>query len=288
MSNGINSRQNEKNSIAMLAAQRQLYEDVGYLDYWNLILSVALPLIFSALQNIGIAWVKHLSFALTFIMIFITIFMARTTKDKKKKAASIQLLFDAYVYQMPWDKKLFGPRKDMGADIAKHSKKILNEAIKEKELHNWYTTTVDAMPLEKGIITCQRENYHWDVGLRKRYRLISIFVLVISVLIVLILGIINNETIPELWLRIIFIIPMVRWLATTVNSLNEDITRLNQMEISICSAEKKSMEELQEIQKSITDHRMSCTKIPSIIYRIFKDNDEDQEHKRVDFSMNDE
>lgn len=284
MSNGINTRQNEKKSIAMLAAQRQLYEDVSFFDYLNITLSVVLPLLFSILQNIGVSWVKHLSYGLTLIMIFVSIYISKYEKEKKNTAASIQLIFDVYVFQMLWDKKLFGEKKDLSEVIAKKSKKILDDVKCEKALHNWYTTTIDKMPLEKGILFCQRENYHWDVGLRKRYRTISIALLAIAMIIVIALGAINQETVIELWLRIIFLIPMLRWLANTVSGLNDDIKRLNQMDNIINSDHEKNMEELQSIQKCITDHRKACVKIPSFIYKVFKENDEDQEHRRADLS----
>ena len=287
MSNGINSRQNEKNSIAMLAAQRQLYEDVGVIDKWNIVLSVILPLLLSFLQNIGVAWVKNLSYGLTLIMIFVSLKFTKCSKEMKEKASLIQLLFDVHVYQMPWDKKLFGTKKELGADIASKSKKILGDAEQEKSLHDWYTPSVDALPIEKGIITCQRENYHWDVGLRKRYRVISIIIIIVLLLLVLVPGIIAHETINELWPRAIFFIPMVRWISNTVSGLNEDINRLNKMDTHINSAGKMSMDELQEIQKHITDHRKACIKIPTVIYNKFKDNDEDKAARRVDFSLND-
>ena len=41
----------------------------------------------------------------------------------------------------------------------------------------------------------------------------------------------------------------------------------------------KSMSELQMIQKYITEHIKAAIKIPNAVYRLFKDNDEDREHR---------
>ena len=67
MSNGIGIRQNEAKSIAMLAAQRQLYNEVGVLDVLNIILLVVLPLAFAIMQEIGApwSWIRFLSYGLS-------------------------------------------------------------------------------------------------------------------------------------------------------------------------------------------------------------------------------
>ncbi len=286
MSNGINERQNEQNSITMLAAQRQLYEDVGNLDYWNFILSVVIPFIFSFVQGIGITWIQYLSYILTFIMIFLSLHFSRKCKEKKSVAAAIQLCFDTYVFNMPWDKKLFGPRKDFSSEIASYSKKIMSDPDEEKKLHNWYVSPADEMPIEKGIITCQRENYNWDVGLRKKYRLILISLLILLTIIVFLSGVISNESIKDLLCRIVFLIPMVRWLVTTENSIKEDVKRLNDMSGLFTAVGQRDMDELQDIQKALIEHRKACVKIPTVIYNKFKENDEDREHRRAEFARN--
>lgn len=47
-------------------------------------------------------------------------------EEKKQLAAFIQQKFDVYVYEMPWDKRIFGRDKNVGHEIATHSKKILS------------------------------------------------------------------------------------------------------------------------------------------------------------------
>lgn len=47
MSNGINQRQNEEKCVAMLAAQRQLYNDAKKLDWTSTVLSVLIPFLLS-------------------------------------------------------------------------------------------------------------------------------------------------------------------------------------------------------------------------------------------------
>lgn len=155
MSNGIGTRQNEAKSIEMLAAQRQLYNDVGCLDVINIILLVVLPLAFAIMQEIGVpwSWMRFLSYGLSLSMLLISIFLAKAIRDKKATAASIQLAFDTYVFAMPWDTRLFGKKRNLNAEIAENSKKILDDEKERAVLKDWYTPIVDQMPLEKGILT---------------------------------------------------------------------------------------------------------------------------------------
>lgn len=56
MSNGIKLRQNEDKSIAMLAAQRTLYNEVGTLDGLNFLALVVIPLSSALLQELKTPW----------------------------------------------------------------------------------------------------------------------------------------------------------------------------------------------------------------------------------------
>lgn len=131
----------------------------------------------------------------------------------------------------------------------------------------------------EGILVCQRENFTWDAGLRKRFRRLSIGVVVLLSGAVLIMGVILNESVIELLCRIAFWAPMLQWLFETVKMLNDDLENLNELDVAINSKEEKSMEDLQDIQKLIYEHRKGCLTIPNFFYGYFKDNDEDRAHR---------
>ena len=281
MSNGIGIRQNEAKSIAMLAAQRQLYDEVCNLDIINIILLVVLPLAFGIMQEISApwSWVRFISYGLSLSMLLISIFFTKASRDKKSTAASIQLAFDTYVFAMPWDKRLFGKKRNLNTEIAEKSKKILADEKKRTALKDWYTPIVDQVPLEKGIFACQKENYHWDGGLRKRYRGMAITLIAILASVIFVIGIVKNEPFQQLITRIIFILPMVQWLVNIINGINADLDRLKELDEDFNLASNRSMSELQMIQKHITEHRKAAVKVPNAVYQLFKDNDEDREHR---------
>ena len=283
MSNGIAVRQNEEKAIAMLAAQRQLYNDAKKLGTISIVLSVWLPfamaLILLFLPEESTC--KNVSYILAIVSMLFSFVVDKHINDKKKLAAFIQQKFDVYVYNMPWDERIFGKQKNINQDIVTYSKQIIENSDKKERLYNWYTPTVDHRDLLTSILLCQRENLSWDVGLRKRYRLSSIIMIVFLCSLVIVMGLWQNESIAMLLWRFAFIVPMLEWLFDTVKTLNKDMERLKELDEIINNDVSKTMDELQDIQKMIFEHRKECYAIPNVIYQIFKDNDEDAARRVV-------
>ena len=95
------------------------------------------------------------------------------------------------------------------------------------------------------------------------------------------MGFWKNERIIELLWRVAFIVPMLKWLLDTIKKLNKDISTLQELDSDINNNETKTMEDLQDIQKVIFQHRKGCYAIPECIYNIFKDNDEDRAYREA-------
>ena len=283
MSNGIQNRQNEESSITRLAAQRQLYNDVGVLDRIDLCFSVVVPFILAIVQVIfpSVNWVVNTSYILAIAMLFLTLFFDKAVRNKKILASSIQQDFDVYVFQMPWDEARFGKRKNLIQEIAEKSKKLMSKPSERERLTNWYRPEVDPLPLEKGIFACQRENYNWDGGLRKRYRAFALVLVILLGADVIAIGLTQNESVQKLLSRIVFILPMLKWLLKLWSDLGKDIERLEELESEMNNTAEKAMIDLQIIQQGIFEHRKNSVKVPNLIYNLFKDNDEDREHRII-------
>lgn len=281
MSNGIRLRQNEEHSIEMLAAQRQLYNDVKRYDWLSTALSVWIPfgmaiiLLFIPEDSpVGIV-----SYMLSIVSACVSFIVDGIISSKKELAAFIQQKFDIYTYTMHWNVRIFGKNKNLNNEIASYSSKILYNSQEKESLYDWYTPSVDEKELNEGILSCQRENVWWDVGLRKKFRMGSIITIVTLCIAVFVMGICKNESIVKLLWRFAFVAPMLEWLLSTISQLNEDINHLQELDESINSDELKSMEDLQDIQKLIFEHRKNCFAIPNFFYKLFKDNDEDRAHR---------
>ena len=115
MSNGIATRQNEDNSIAMLAAQRQLYREAKKYNTVSVALSVWIPLALAVILLFlpeNTEW-RYASYILSIVSMFFSFVIDKYIEEKKQLAAFIQQKFDVYVYEMPWDKRIFGRDKNV-------------------------------------------------------------------------------------------------------------------------------------------------------------------------------
>lgn len=112
MSNEILNRQNEQKPIMYLAAQRQLYSEAKRLNNLFFDISVLFPFLLSIMQFIfDENELLNVCIQLMSILVFIAgIKINSIIKKKKIDAAMIQQQFDVYVYDVPWDKKLFGKK----------------------------------------------------------------------------------------------------------------------------------------------------------------------------------
>ena len=102
MSNGIATRQNEDNSIAMLAAQRQLYRDAKKFNTVLVALSVWIPFALSVIILLipeNKEW-KCISYILSIVSMIFSFVIDRCIEEKKQLAAFIQQKFDVYVYKI--------------------------------------------------------------------------------------------------------------------------------------------------------------------------------------------
>ena len=283
MSNGILIRQNENNSIAMLAAQRQLYRDAKRFGTLSIALSVWVPFALAVILlfvSPNSVW-QYISYAIAIGSMIVSFVIDKWIDEKKKLAAFIQQKFDVYVYSMPWNSRIFGQNRNVNHEIITNSEKILGNQKEKDSLYNWYSPAIDNKDLLYGILLCQRENYWWDVGLRKRFKAISIMMIAGLGIAVFAMGLFKNESVAQLLWRIAFIVPIVEWLINTVKRLNKDFAALQELDLVINDDRTKTMDDLQDIQRMIYEHRKGCYAIPDSVYKLFKDNDEDKAHREA-------
>ena len=90
-----------------------------------------------------------------------------------------------------------------------------------------------------------------------------------------------NETVIECLIRMVFILPILTWLAQITGELDNDLERLNKIFQLIESEETKDMRYLQWIQSELYEHRKKCFLVPDWFYERFQKNDEDTAHKEA-------
>ncbi|MDO5380215.1 MAG: S-4TM family putative pore-forming effector [Acidaminococcaceae bacterium] len=288
MDNEIFERQNNKKAIELLGAQRQLYNEVKRIEDLRIFFAVFFPMILAVIElfvinNQILSIIIYIS---SIVSMLIGLMVSSYIKNKKRLAAEIQQIFDVYVYQMPWDVKLFGRERDINYSIIEYSKKLFRKAGEKEKLLNWYTGPVQFVDLNKGILICQKENFQWDVTLRKRFKKLSIIVVACFVVLIVIINLIKNNSSVMLLGMLAFFFPMIVWLVEIVKNIDGDIENLKECDDIMNSPGIKTMSELQEIQKHIYEHRKSCFVIPNWFYKKFKDNDEDTAHRVASRDIN--
>lgn len=272
--NIINIRQNEEHSIRMLAAQREIYEEVKKYEKILVVFSVMLPIMCSIL-NIFIKNSEPLettTYIISLVSLFIGLLFRKCINNEKATAANIQLLFDMYVYQLQWDSNLFGKKRNLDDVIAEKSSKHLMNKDRKNKLTDWYRPEVYKYDYLNSIAFCQKENLAWDGRLRKRYKKCSIILILSISVIILGSGILGNDSLQRILFKLFFIAPLLYWLCDTIKNLNDDIDRL--MDVKNKLDEELKIRRLQVIQKEITEHRKHCRSIPKWFYDRFRDKDE--------------
>ncbi len=276
MSNGINKRQNEENSIRLLGAQRQLYYEAKNLEGTIFLIGVAIPFILKVVQ----IFISQNSMLNTFTIIalitctLVEMIKKSIIKKKKKMAAMIMQEFDTYVFKMPWNETLFGKKINIDTIVGEKAKKHFKISSKREKLIGWYVEEKDKLPHIKGIHSCQKENISWDMNLRKRYKWTSILFIILLLVIVIVINVINDNRVAQLLNDFFLVFPLGCWLYNTVINLNNDIERLEKLNVVLSEDILKTMDELQKIQKDIFEHRSNCLEIPDWLYEMFKKREE--------------
>ena len=283
MDNGINKRQNEEISIQKLAAQKQLYKEAKREQTLSAVFCVAVSFLLSVAEvitgkNLFLKAILALFSVLAMCISYIT---DKYISAKKRRAADIQQSFDVYVYQMPWSRGLFGNKRNCDRDVVQKSGILMKNEAKRDKLPNWYELEYSKLSRERGILCCQLQNVNWDTGLRKRLKIACYILSVFLSALILAMSVIMNETVIECLIRMVFILPILTWLAQITGELDNDLERLNKIFQLIESEETKDMRYLQWIQSELYEHRKKCFLVPDWFYERFQKNDEDTAHKEA-------
>ncbi len=97
----------------------------------------------------------------------------------------------------------------------------------------------------------------------------------LCVAVILILGIVQNKSLIYLIEQLAYICPLLYWLISKINGLNQDIYRLEELERLINTSDNTTMESLYKIQKGIYEQRKSECMVPDILYKSSKKKNEE-------------
>ena len=273
--NTINSRQNEKEFIDYLKAQRVAYSQCKYYQILDFI-SVLLAIIFPILGLIKTDWVNYLG-AFGVLWTIIYLIAENFRKVKSEQGAKIQEQFDTELFQIPWNEVLC--RNKINIDIQR------DLAIKYvgNDLANWYSKEVGSdVPNEIAVLLCQRINFSWELNLRKKFVCFLVSATVVYYGIFLLISILTNFGLFD---TLILMSPSISFLIYGVQnslSLKSQIKSKNQtlglidkkLEFYSNNKTLPTIETLRQIQDVIYSERTMPEKIPDWFYKSFRSKNE--------------
>lgn len=227
--NNIRAIQNETSQLQRLAAQRQLYADAKTALGVQFILSAPVTVI---LMTLAIIFPEiNVYVALWGILLWLAdeLLLNKYQKELKEKAATIQEYFDCDVLSIPWN-KLKANDNIVDELVKEYSENYNNSKTPMPSIRDWYSISVQNLPVGIARLVCQRANCCWDAKQRRRYaNLIRNFLLILLIGMTII-GLIANLTIEDFLLIIaVPLMPAIRLLVRQVSEHNETADRLDKL-----------------------------------------------------------
>ena len=160
--------QNTTKQVLRLRAQRQLYATAKIIFGWQVFIGGPLA-IATAVLALNLPSSKGYIAAWALLVTLCDLFwFTPWQKRLRNEAARIQEAFDCDVLELPWNELKAGKKPD--PELIKEQSDLYEEwASSMHSVQNWYSPSVDALPMPVARIICQRSNCWWDSTQRRHY-----------------------------------------------------------------------------------------------------------------------
>jgi hypothetical protein len=286
MANDISNRQNDEQSLRLLAAQRRLYSWAKIALAVQVVLVVIVPAALLIVEYFVGTFKVWAAFAGLTISILDVMLLDPVKAAMQRKAAGAQELFDCYVLDLEWP-SLKGKRPDP-EDLHGASR-----GYKADGLRDWYPTGIGQLPLYVGRVVCQRSNCSWDSKLRRFYRVGVICLSAIMAIGIVVVALWRNLTFSDVVLSLMApILPIILWGVREARQQTEAFTRVDQLKSfgdnlweqvvqgKITAAEATVQSRM--YQDEIYERRQTSPMIFDWFYAVFKDRFEEQMTKTAE------
>lgn len=276
----ISQKQNEKEQLERLAAQRWLYSQAKKVRGLHLFLAMPCVIGFSILVYLYPEMKVYGAYWGVVVTLLDLWFLQDLQRERHKKAAKIQEMFDCDVLQLAWNDFRLGKKTDY-EDIFAFSKKYMKYYKDFSNLSNWYSPVVDKVPIHFGRLVCQRSNLWWDAKLRSMYKSSIVFTLVVITIFVFLLGILHGLSLENLLLVVITpLMPIYVFGIREYKANSHSVATLIRLKSyvenlwEIINKKKISVDELniasRDLQDAIYDHRCQSPLLFDWLYKIQK------------------
>lgn len=284
--NQIAEKQNTAKFLEYLAASSYYYLTVKRLAGFQFFLTVVIPILLSIFATLYPEKLKAGAafYGLT-ISLLDTILVDKLQKEWKKEAAKIQECFDCQLFSLKWNDFRVGDKVSQ-EKIHDAAKRFLMKNSNSK-LINWYSPSVQELPLPLARIVCQRSNIYWDSELRSKYTWSLKIITGIIVITSFVTALIFDMSMTNYIITILApIFPTLLWLTREIKKQQESVTTLDRLMKYVNKlwqdvlTNKLADEHLEvksrELQDELYTHRYSNQPIFNWIYNRFRSPQEEQ------------
>jgi hypothetical protein len=290
--NSIPQYQNEECSLKRLAAQRKLYSRAKVIFTAQVILTVAMAIVSSALALIFPEFKVWASIIGLSTSLLDAVWLEPRQKTLKQQAAKIQERFDCKVLALPWQSIKLGSYPDIET-VDENAELYQRIDPGYSKLRNWYPTSVGELPLHVARIICQRANCWWDAALRRRYAAGIVVFLAALPFLLLVFGLSRGMTLESFVLAIFApLSPAFLWgireyrkqrdAADTLDKLRNQAEGLWAKAVDRALSPEQLTQGSRDLQNEIYDHRRSAPLIFDWIYERLRKSSEGRMNKAAD------
>lgn len=270
----FSARQNSPQSLERLRASSHYYGTAKTILGWQCSLSVAGALavsVFVALVPAAKIWGVLYSILISLAdALWLDPWQARL----RTLGAKVQEEFDAGLFGFPWRRLQAGARPGPEELIAAARRFDGNE----DHLKDWYPSAAGSVPYPFNALICQRINVWWDAELRRKVGFRIVLVLVITVVAVVAIGIIAQQTTEQLVLTTFApLLPVLLWCVRESRRQFDAAKKLESIKEAITTAWTEARQDpdstglrTTEIQSAIFDHRSRHPLIFNWVHRLFR------------------
>lgn len=286
------AKQSEEYNVQRQMAIRRLYSKAKFINSINFILSAVIPVILTILaiifKNNGIVTGQKIAPYFGYYGIAILVFTLLTgglVTQIKKKAATIQEMYDCDLYDLAWNELKCGtkiPREE----VFRSARFYIKRPNKRSLFTPWYIHKDYPLPDLVLALMCQSENIGWDLSQRRIMKRFIWGVLCFSFISLLFYGVYSDIRVADFLYYIVFLLPLFRHFILQLSETSRTILRservkgfiekkLNELKDKQVAGEVTLAENIRMIQDEIYNHRLMSSPVPDCLHGWFRNFNEE-------------
>ncbi|HDG1673081.1 TPA: hypothetical protein PFE07_002537 [Kluyvera cryocrescens] len=292
--NTLYTSQSTPDNMSLLYAQAHLYNRIKIFSSVNFFISIVLPVLLSvaaAILKSRYSVPQELISAYMglygLIVLTVNIALSGYIFSERRKAATIQEMYDCNVLRIKWNDLRVG-KKIPRDSIFRAARFYLDRPAKAQARfgsEGWYVNKPYDAPQSVMALLCHGKNFGWDRSLRDRLNVFYIWGISMSFFSLLLYGIMMKATLNDALFYVVFTLPLIRYILLQFLDNRNSRVRIEKVkdyidkEISdIKIAGRFNNDDLnyklRSIQDEVFSHRATSPPVPNFIHlRMKKDNE---------------